>query len=362
MTIWIGLTGFVQGVILSAVIFRNRKHKSNLYLAWFTSLLSLLILISVFQESALVLFPYAVILNFVPYLFGPLIYFYLHHSFYRSFTPRGGFRVHLIPAVLDLFFYGIILLVFSRAELIETIQDVLAGRPPLFVTLLESGKMLSGIIYSLFIVRLVLSFQKDLKQWMKNKEQGRWAVAMAAVFVSCWAVVIFNYVWLIAGDESISLEFLFSVQIATFVLAMYVITFFAMRYPELFSKEQVRVKIARKLNLGESGLEKISTALVAKMQKEKLFLQDDLSLGSLAEEVGVHPNALSFVINESFGQNFNEFINGYRLEHFISLLKNDTESTILRLAFDSGFNSKSVFNRVFKEKFDLSPVEYRNTL
>ncbi|BDD14250.1 hypothetical protein MATR_10750 [Marivirga tractuosa] len=93
------------------------------------------------------------------------------------------------------------------------------------------------------------------------------------------------------------------------------------------------------------------------MKQEKWFLNTSLSLRSLAENLNISSNKLSWLLNERIGQNFNEYINSLRLEHFKVLVLDPENShfTLLALAYDSGFNSKSVFNTFFKNKEGMSP-------
>ena len=108
----------------------------------------------------------------------------------------------------------------------------------------------------------------------------------------------------------------------------------------------------------------ISSELDGQMKKlmdliedEKPYLDAQLSLGSLAENLQLHPNKLSYLINEKTGINFNEFINQFRLANFkeIALNKNNAHLTILGLAYESGFNSKTVFNAYFKKMENTTP-------
>lgn len=90
---------------------------------------------------------------------------------------------------------------------------------------------------------------------------------------------------------------------------------------------------------------------------EKPYLDAQLSLGSLAENLQLHPNKLSYLINEKTGMNFNEFINQFRLSHFkeIAVDAKNSHLTILGMAYESGFNSKTVFNAYFKKIENTTP-------
>jgi len=82
-----------------------------------------------------------------------------------------------------------------------------------------------------------------------------------------------------------------------------------------------------------------------------------MTLRGLAEKVELHPNKLSWLINKKIGKGFNEYINEYRLKDFQQRALNPENShlTLLGLAYDSGFNSKSVFNDFFKKKTGQTP-------
>ncbi|MCB0664095.1 MAG: helix-turn-helix domain-containing protein, partial [Saprospiraceae bacterium] len=101
------------------------------------------------------------------------------------------------------------------------------------------------------------------------------------------------------------------------------------------------------------------------MEENQPFLDPSLSLKSLADMIAIHPNNLSWLLNEHVGQNFNEFINGYRLETFKKKALDEANAhiTLLGLAYESGFNSKTVFNTFFKKIEGTTPREWvRNAI
>jgi AraC-like DNA-binding protein len=96
------------------------------------------------------------------------------------------------------------------------------------------------------------------------------------------------------------------------------------------------------------------------MESQKLYTEPELSLSMLAGKINVHPNYLSQVINEKEGKSFFDYINNLRVEEFKRLmaLPNSSQFTMLSLAYDCGFNSKSSFNKNFKKATGHSPSEY----
>jgi len=98
------------------------------------------------------------------------------------------------------------------------------------------------------------------------------------------------------------------------------------------------------------------------MQEHKSYLDNQLTLTSLAEIVGISTHHLSEVLNQHEGKNFYQFVNKYRIDFVCEQLKSDTEIKILDLAMSAGFSSKSTFNAVFKQFVKLTPSQYRQQL
>lgn len=130
-------------------------------------------------------------------------------------------------------------------------------------------------------------------------------------------------------------------------------------YPKTLEKTKVRKpKQADPVIINEQ-VEKIQ----AYVESERPYLNPSLTLRSLAQQVDIHPNQLSWLLNESIGRNFNEFINIKRVEHFKQLVVNPDNAhiSLIGLAYESGFNSKTVFNTIFKKEVGMTPKEYQKS-
>jgi len=130
---------------------------------------------------------------------------------------------------------------------------------------------------------------------------------------------------------------------------------------KIYNREKVKSKTSDKAPLltdEESAI--LSKKLKTYMQEEEPFLNPKLTLRSLAELIETNPNKLSWLLNASFGRNFNEFINRYRVDRFVSLAEDQENANIslLGLAYESGFNSKTVFNTYFKKELGMTPKQY----
>ena len=129
--------------------------------------------------------------------------------------------------------------------------------------------------------------------------------------------------------------------------------------PVMVEPASVRTKY-EKSGLQKEAAEKIHSDLTRLMTVQKLFRQEELSLAQLASQLGVHPNNLSQVINTYEKKSFYDYINSLRIEEFksLALLPANSRYTLLSLALECGFNSKTSFNRNFKKITGKSPSAY----
>jgi AraC-like DNA-binding protein len=112
---------------------------------------------------------------------------------------------------------------------------------------------------------------------------------------------------------------------------------------------------------GDSRQYKEEAKLVTEIMEEKRpYLEPTLTILDLAQMVNMHPHLLSRVINREFHSNFFEYINNFRVEEFKQIAFNPEYKnlTILGIAMECGFNSKSAFNRIFKDTTGLTPGEF----
>ncbi len=128
-------------------------------------------------------------------------------------------------------------------------------------------------------------------------------------------------------------------------------------------KDEKKEKYATSGLSNEVGNEKYKY-LISKMSEDCYYKENNLSLNGLAKKLDMSPNYLSQIINEKEGKNFYDFINSFRVEEFKRLIANPKNKhyTLLALAYDCGFNSKSSFNRSFKKHSGITPSQYLASL
>ena len=137
----------------------------------------------------------------------------------------------------------------------------------------------------------------------------------------------------------------------------------ALRQPMIFSDIIVDSKTIKRNNLSKNMLESYTVKLNEYMEKEKPYLDPNLTLMDLSEKTGIPYRSLSEVINLSLNKNFYDYINEYRIIESTKILldKESKFKTILEVLYNVGYNSKSSFNTAFKKHTGLTPTEYKKT-
>ena len=304
---------------------------------------------------------------YIPFLYGPLIWFFIRQTAGLKFLLKWD-GLHFLPFLL-----GIEISIFhNQRGPSQYIFPFLVNRQSLMILELMSLAIYHGSAFyllkknkSLFSTQLKTQFAARLK-WLNQ--------FLLSSLIICCAISVIIYLMYIKYPQLQNLRFGF-VLLTIFV---YWISYRAWSQPELFQViiggasvgmqpfastfgQKSIVKKYSNSGLDRAYLEKIIACFEIKMQKEKLFLDPDLNIDTLAISIPCSRHHLSQALNEILGKSFNDIINGYRVEETKFLL-NDTARRsfkIAYLAFEAGFNSLSTFNEVFKKFTGLTPSQYR---
>lgn len=137
------------------------------------------------------------------------------------------------------------------------------------------------------------------------------------------------------------------------------------RYPQFFHDLEVVYQREKEKNryqktrLGGIDVKDLESRLGKIMEMEQAFKEEDLSLPELASRLDITVHQLSEYINHHLNQNFSGFVNQYRVRAACKMLLEEKERTVLSIAYDVGFNSKSTFNDAFQRHTGISPGQYR---
>ncbi len=296
-------------------------------------------------------------------LLGPSIYFYIKKSTFNEVKIDRILLLNFTPFVLffliNNIFYLFYLISDKNAAVIY--KTVFNG---LFINITTFIVYSHFIIYSALSYKL-LSYYKEYLQ--KNFAQAllnhlRWLQFLLGGFIFIWAVNIIS-IFIVFDKYLLDRLFTFTI-IGIFVFANSIVIT-ALRFPEVFQNKIAPVRRKYEKTLLDTDEKEIYLAkLKILMNEEKIFRSNTLSLAEIAEKLKVQNHVVSQIINSEFGKNFYDFVNFYRVEECKKMLADCTgnSKTILEIAFECGFNSKSVFNNAFKKITGQTPSDFKKDI
>lgn len=307
-----------------------------------------------------------------PLLHGPMLYLYTLVSLRKDKHLRKKDYLHFAPVILSYlymsrfyFFYSI-----ERKIMVDRGEVDDFG---VFTAILLIAYIVSGLTYSILAYRLVgkhkrlidrnFSYDENINlNWVKYCIWG-----IGVIFATATLIIVLREGMGIAF--SFNADYIFYSLIIIFVFC---IGFFGIRQKDIFTHnlatEDVKVVDAppqdnyKKSGLKEEVAMSAHIMLLEVMEEQKPYLEPKLTLSSLAEIINVSPNHLSQIINQYENVNFRDFVNRFRVEEFEQRAAENSNFSILALAFDSGFNSKSSFNNVFKKHKGITPSQYMSSV
>ena len=325
------LAGTAQGIFLILLLIAGKRtHSDRLLVAWL-SLLSIQLLFYYDNLSQQPLAPnWLSLLGFgLPLLSAPVFYLYIHSL---SLRPQKLWP-HLLP-------YGI----YSCILCFTPITAVSAGFPHFVASV--PGWLADVLFYPLAVVPAAYAFLTIKALW---RLQRRLALSFVLLFVGLFALIRLGAPYGLIGYRD-----LFAVVGAVLALYVFFIGYRALRPP---AKPRYRHS-----GLADVNAQTLFARLTVHMQEKQPFLKDDLTLDVLAAQLDVPPHQLSQAINQTAGTNFFSLVNTYRVEAVKGRLIDPAYAhySILGIANECGFRSKSSFNKIFKEITGETPSVYQN--
>lgn len=304
-------------------------------------------------------------------LHGPFLHLYVNALISSGKAFKRKLLWHFIPFACFILYLLVASFFPNYSEGIRMDHVARDVEPPLLFMLFLMLTALSGPVY--FVKSYILfrqldisiannfSFSEDIDlDWLRNL-----VYIFGAIWTSLVAVAIVHHVFLLF-TMTFCTDGLF-LSLSAFVI---LIGYFGLKQRAIFSHEPDNSNhgyvTESKVKYAGSGLKADAAKVYVDrlehyMVSEKPFLDSNLSLPQLAGDLEIPSNQLSQIINESIGLNFFDFINRYRVEEVKKKIADPQfdSYSLLGIAFECGFNSKSAFNRIFKNSTGMTPGEYK---
>jgi len=373
--------GAIQGFLLFWFLFTVKKNRlSNRLLGLLTLFWAIVLLQFPLQQEGLYSnYPHLLkTISNLLFAFFPLLYLHVKYllSDYKKFDYRDLW--HFLPLLINIILHGEFFLMGGEEKI-----DIIRNQNDYYRIVGIVGDeiiAIQGILYSFLVFRRLNRYSKEIEHYQSSVNKTTLQVLLIGTSLTLIS-------WLI-GTVGINLDFfdikvsvdLFMYVYLILVLVIYFISYMSLKTPEMYKltkefrdieedteEELIAASQYKPLELIEEQDEKtqeLLDRLQLFMEEEKPYIDADLGLQELADQLEVSRHQLSLLINQQHHMNFYEFVNSHRVREVQGLMQKPDNKNIklMNLAYDAGFNSKSSFNRIFKQLVGITPSQYFSSL
>jgi len=302
----------------------------------------------------------------------PLIYLYVLAVCYNDFRLKWKHLVYTLPFVV----MNLVLVPRFYSQSGITKEQFIAHfnqMPEVYFF-----QILIEIQYWFYIISIFFVLKKYRKIYLENYTNPgystyKWLFQMNCVFAVMHSITASKNLLRYTASRDV---FLWG-NVLMVCAALVVICWFVMKalnHPELFRGINSNIALTKDLLPKESVVapEKVNDqdevtsskilALKNYMTEKESYLDPSLTIQELSNQINIPVRDLSVLINHHMDQHFFDFVNEYRIQKAMNILKDQYKSqlTVLEILYEVGFNSKSSFNTSFKKYTNLTPTAYRN--
>jgi AraC-like DNA-binding protein len=310
--------------------------------------------------------------NTFAFLQIPVFYLYVLSVCYSDFKFKPKYIIHLLPFLI----VNVILL--SRFYTVDLASKISFLKNRQNMIELQFTHILFHIQIVIYIIAVFMILRKAKKLYLENHagtsiNSYNWLFQFTIVLTILYLITLVKNIFKFSDYPNISE----GIKIGLLVFQLLIICWYlfkALNNPNLFRNIDSKLKLVSDIILEEKNSsplvvnEKDYNEELLKLQhymiEEKPFLNPSVTIQDISAAIEIPVRDLSLLINHKLEQHFYDFVNTYRVENAMDILKDVTKSkvTILEILYDVGFNSKSSFNTAFKKHTGNTPTTYRKTL
>lgn len=387
---YFAVAGFINALVLSLLLLLNKKnHLAKMYMIGLVVIITFQAILNAFDNRDFFLaWPHLSKISWlIPSLFGPLIYLFTINLCKENPAFSLKDLLHFVPFA---FYLGMLMPWYLQpaSEKLAYLGNFELARKDDFGFLNQLSIFLV-LIYLVATLRFLNRFRKKIEETYSeiSRKRVEW---MSTFAYAVLAILLFSTFGFYGRKWQIPfLHTLYHLNYVLLVLLVYWIGYKALLQPVIFENRVTRdfsgmqtedaktdlvkedeagadpeIRKYTRSGLEEEEAEKIYEDLVQFMKTKKPYLNPELNIYQLSDNLGLKKHHLSQVINEKSGMNFFDFVNTFRVEEIKRNLADPSMKnfTLLGIGLESGFNSKATFNSAFKKFTGLTPSDFQKTL
>ncbi len=355
------IIGVGQGILICTILLFKKpssipnKILAGLLIIFTVNLLEFLLLSSKFY----VFMPHLMYVT-KPFLFllGPLFYFFVRAYLKPSFSFPKSVWLHLIPFLL-IGIYNMRWILQTSEYKIDILTNALSGKNlgvSLIGILIAFAHISQTLTYVFFSLKKIKQEnQEEIRSFEKRK---KFLLLFTQFFLAYWFIQIIGVLCMwVFQYYVLQIDFALTLINSIFIQSL---SFFLLLNPNILSPFPSSKKYEGS-SLQTKTYQSILSEIKKLMEKDKVYLDGDLTLQKFSTLLSVNKGYISQVINQEFGYGFTEYVNDFRIKKAKELLIHPDYQhlSLLGIAMESGFNNTTSFNRVFKRIVKQTPSQYR---
>lgn len=365
--------GISQALFVSLVLFTkaNKQGSDFVLMAWLLTISFKMMILLISAEHG-EFFDNQFSIGLIPLTFGPFLFLYTKNLLYRRWFFKSRDFLHYTPFIFFTFLY----FTFFKGKLSFDNHMFFLDDEYLWVRLMYSIAFMSSVNYYTYLTLKILGrHRKQLKDrfsFLSERNELNWLYVLTAIF----GVTYFLYFSL--GTYNVLMkqgffDIAYTSDVFLTILA-FSVSYFGIKQPYLFKvipeeneefmalkKKNESKRKYKNSNLTEEQKEEYVKHIFTFMDEERPFINPELTVQDLSKQLNISRHHLTELLNNDIGKNFFTFINEYRVEEVKRRLLDARfeHLTIVAIAFESGFNSKSTFNSIFKQNTGNTPSQWK---
>lgn len=355
--------GATQSVFAGFIIAMRRPMLvADRFLSAWLFIVGIEMILALLQVKWLYMIPYQLPFLVAPMLYGPLLWGYVRGLIHE----KPGFKrieiLHFTPFIILM----IIAFFFRDPDKMVNPEPFSQEYPSWFARSIYDILIFSSITaYSILVFIDLTRHKRRIKEQFSHTS-GRITLRWL-LFFSITVYTSFCLSYLGKGINWLLIDLTFNPLIFIYIgltLIAFAFSFYGYRQAGIYHSPSQNTPQYVKSGISKIELQSLSTKIVKYMEEKELYLNPEITLADVSRITNIPKHHITQALNGVLQKNFYQFINEYRVQEVIKRLENnDIKSfTLIAIAYDSGFNSKSTFNSVFKRIVNKTPSAYIKNL
>ena len=364
------LVGFVQAIFGTLIFVSKRpKHISFNIIAFWLAIIAVSLGTKLLPFDTVEYFKVGVFP--ILFLHGPLLYLYVSSLTNEKFNIKWKTLAHSAPV----FIIGI-QRTFGTQVSMNSSPNLSENPYYIYNNIYYTLLIISLVIYWILSIDLIIKHRKNIPYYFSNytaRNTLNWLILLIILFLVLFVTELFiSYIEKLMNTKFSELT---SIHVNETIFT-FLLIFFGINQTAIYKQQKVytvpeanknldgpEIKLTNSA-LNEGEVNELTEKIIEYLKCKKPYMNSEYSLQMMVDDLNIPRYKLSQVINSSQKKNFFQFINEFRVEEVKAKLGSPEfkNYTILGIAMECGFNSKTSFNRIFKEETGFTPTEYKKSL